>query len=260
MDDVVGEVVLAERDEDLLPEELVGAVALRHGARAHRGEIGARLRLGQVHRARPCAGRPSTAGTSPCCSGVPHKLDCFDRALRQQRTQVERHVRRMPHLLDWRRDELRQALAAVLHRLRESVPPVLRELPVGGLEPGRRLDRAVGQQLRSLAIACRIERVEHFGRKPGGLFEDRRHRVGRRVLEPGQRGHLAQSGKVVQHELHFGQRGVIGAHGQVAGWIEPDRLTDRADARSQCLAPVGIAAGARWRRYLPSTKAFLRCR
>src|SRR6185436_10106989 len=33
VNDVVGKVMLTERDEDLLPEELVGAVALRNGAR-----------------------------------------------------------------------------------------------------------------------------------------------------------------------------------------------------------------------------------
>ena len=56
VDDVLGVVVLAVGDEDLLAEELVRAVALRHGARAHRREVGARLRLGQVHRAGPRAG------------------------------------------------------------------------------------------------------------------------------------------------------------------------------------------------------------
>src|SRR5262249_40325994 len=55
MDDVVGVVVLAVRDEDLLAEELVRAVALRHGAGAYRGQIRPGLRLGQVHRAGPRA-------------------------------------------------------------------------------------------------------------------------------------------------------------------------------------------------------------
>ena len=62
MDDVVGVVVLAVGDEDLLAVELEAAVGLRRRrARAHRGEIGARLRLGQVHGAGPHAARPSSA-------------------------------------------------------------------------------------------------------------------------------------------------------------------------------------------------------
>ncbi|SAL08108.1 hypothetical protein AWB81_08602 [Caballeronia arationis] len=55
MDDVVRHVVLAIGDEDLRAEHLERAVALRLGARTHEREIGARLRLGQVHRAGPFA-------------------------------------------------------------------------------------------------------------------------------------------------------------------------------------------------------------
>ena len=56
VDDVVGVVVLAVGDEDLAAVDPVAAVALRHRLRADRGEIGAGLRLGQVHRAGPLAG------------------------------------------------------------------------------------------------------------------------------------------------------------------------------------------------------------
>jgi hypothetical protein len=54
VDDVVGEVVLAEGDEDLLAED-----AVVPSPRARRGcgsaEVGTGLRLGQVHRAGPLA-------------------------------------------------------------------------------------------------------------------------------------------------------------------------------------------------------------
>ena len=53
MHDVVGVVVLTVRDENLLAEELVCPISLRHRARAHCRKIGASLRLGQVHRAGP---------------------------------------------------------------------------------------------------------------------------------------------------------------------------------------------------------------
>ena len=56
MDDVLGQVVIAIGDEDLLAGD---AVVRRPRARrggAQRAEIGARLRLGQVHRAGPFAG------------------------------------------------------------------------------------------------------------------------------------------------------------------------------------------------------------
>jgi hypothetical protein len=55
VDDVVRHVVFAGRDEDLLAGDLVGAVGLRDGLGAHQAEIGAAMRLGQVHRAGPFA-------------------------------------------------------------------------------------------------------------------------------------------------------------------------------------------------------------
>ena len=65
MDDVVGQVVLAIGDEDLLAEDAVGAVARPLGAGAQRAEVGARLRLGEVHRARPLAARRALRDRSP---------------------------------------------------------------------------------------------------------------------------------------------------------------------------------------------------
>ena len=124
MDDVLGVVVLAVGDEDLLPEQLVGAVALRHGARAHRGKVGPGLRLGQVHRARPRA-FDHLRQVRRLLFGRAAQLQRVDCALCQQRAQIERHVRRMPHLLHRRGNEMWQPLAAIFRTLGESVPAVL---------------------------------------------------------------------------------------------------------------------------------------
>ena len=56
VDDVLGHVVLARRDEDLRAGDPVGAVALGFGVGAQQSQIGAALGLGQVHRAGPVAG------------------------------------------------------------------------------------------------------------------------------------------------------------------------------------------------------------
>ena len=56
VDDVVGEVVLAVGDEDLLPDDAIAAVAGALGAGAQRADVGAGLRLGELHRPRPLAG------------------------------------------------------------------------------------------------------------------------------------------------------------------------------------------------------------
>jgi hypothetical protein len=55
MDDVVGQVMLAGRDEDLGAGDLVAAVGLLDRLGAHQAEIGAALRLGEVHGAGPFA-------------------------------------------------------------------------------------------------------------------------------------------------------------------------------------------------------------
>ncbi len=186
VDDVLGVIVLAVSDEDLLAEELVRAVTLRHGARAHGGEIGARLRLGQVHRAGPRAGH-HLLEVELLQGRRAAEVDGLDRALGQHRDQVEREVRRMPHLLDRRAEKVRQPLAAVLRRLGEPVPAVGAELQVRVLESRGRLDRAVVLEARSFAIAADVERVEHVRRELGGLVEDRRRDVGRRLLVARQR-------------------------------------------------------------------------
>src|SRR3546814_14980146 len=56
-EDVVGHVVVVERDEDLEPLDRPCAVIARRRARLERADVGARLRPGEVHRSRPLTGR-----------------------------------------------------------------------------------------------------------------------------------------------------------------------------------------------------------
>ena len=56
VDDIVGEIVLAVGDENLLALDAIAAVGRALGLGAQRADIGAGLRLGQLHRAGPCAG------------------------------------------------------------------------------------------------------------------------------------------------------------------------------------------------------------
>jgi hypothetical protein len=180
------------------------------------GEVGAGLRLGEVHRARPLT-RHHVRQVKRLLRGRAHQLDGVDGALRQQWTQVERHVRRVPHFLDGGSDELRQMLATVLDRLVHAIPARRDELPVRGLEALGRFHGTVGQKLRALAVARSVQRVEHFAREPACLLEHDGDGIGRGFLESGQCRHLRQPGELVHHELHVGERGVIGAHGAVDG-------------------------------------------
>src|SRR3546814_8070136 len=59
VDDVLREVVLAGGDEDLGAGDLVASLTVRLGARADEAEVGAAVRLGEAHGARPAAVRRS---------------------------------------------------------------------------------------------------------------------------------------------------------------------------------------------------------
>ncbi len=242
VDDVLGVVVLAERDEDLLAAQLVGAVALRHGARAHGGEVGTGLRFGQVHRAGPRAG--NHVGQVLVLERFrAFELNRLDRALREQRAQVEGQVRRVPHFLDGRLHQLRQALPAVFRILGEPVPAVVAELLVRLLESRRRPDGAVRQKLRTFAVPRNVERIEDVGREFRGFVENGRDGVGRRVFEPGELRDLLQAGQFVQDELQFGEGGVIGAHACDPRWTlgcDDASLTPRLWTKSSKLrTPAG---------------------
>ena len=55
MDDVVGQVVLAIGDEDFRAGDAIAAVVRAFGLAAQRADVGAGLRLGELHRAHPFA-------------------------------------------------------------------------------------------------------------------------------------------------------------------------------------------------------------
>ena len=237
VNDVVGVVVLAVGDEDLLAEDPVGAVALRHRARAHRRQVRAGLRLGEVHRAGPHAGDHLVqVGLLQRVAAV--AFDRLDRALRQQRAQVERHVRRMPHLLDGGGDELRQALAAEFRALGEPVPAVLAELPVRVAETGGRLHRAVVQAPGAFLVARPVQRVQHVGRELRGLVQHRCHDIGGGLIETRQRGDLVEAGQLGHHEMHFGKRRLILAHGGPRRRMKGNGIGNEPGSGREMIAPA----------------------
>ena len=130
VDDVVGEVVLAVGDEDLLAGDPPRAVVGRHRPRRQRADVGAGLRLGQVHRAGPLAGdhlRQVDLALGLAAVVQEH----VDGALGQQRAQREGHVGRGHDLLHGDADEPREPAAAVLGRERHGRPAGLDVALVG---------------------------------------------------------------------------------------------------------------------------------
>ena len=97
VDDVVGQVVLAVGDEDLLAGDAIAAVAGALGAGAQRADVGARLRLGQVHRAHPLAGDElRQIAALELLAAV--RGERVDPRHGQQRPEPEGHGGRVPHL------------------------------------------------------------------------------------------------------------------------------------------------------------------
>ena len=161
MDDVVGEVVLAVGDEDLLAGDAVAAVAGALGLRAQRADVGAGLRLGEVHRARPFAGDELRRDRCACSVVGAVRGERLDRAHGQHRADAERHRGRVPHLDAGGVERVRQPLAAPFvgrRKRRSSRPPT--QAAIGLLPAGRRGDGAVLER-RAELVADRVERRDH---------------------------------------------------------------------------------------------------
>ena len=209
VDDVPGHVVVAPGDEDLLTVNAV-MVALGQRLGAHRREVRAGLRLGQVHRPGPLAA-DELGQIARLLLGRAVRVDRLHRARRQQRAQRERHVGGVPHLHGRGHHHPGQALAAVLGIAAQSVPAALDELAVGRAETVGRHDTVLAQA-RALPVAGLVQGRQHFGGELRSLLEDGVHQLGRGFLEPRQRGVLLQAGQLVHHEVHIACGRKIGAH------------------------------------------------
>ena len=210
VDDVLRQVVLAIGDENLLAGNPVGAVAIRHRLGAQQAEIGAAMRLGQVHGAGPGAldhfrqiGLLQRVGTA--------QQQRLDRAAGEQRAQRKRQVRRFPHFHHRRRHQLRQALAAEFERELQRIPAAFDELLVRCDETLGRGDTAL-VPLRALFVARLVQRREHLAAKPAALLQYLVDQLRARVLAAGELRHLIQSGELLQHELHVLQRRDVITH------------------------------------------------
>ena len=105
-----------------------------------------------------------------------------------------------------------QALPAIFLRHRDAHPAAVGVLLVGFLEAGRRGHAAVGVALAAFHVADAVERLHDFLGELGGLFEDRRERVGRRVGEARQVAVALHVKHVVQQELHIVHGRLVGRH------------------------------------------------
>ncbi|EWS63487.1 hypothetical protein Y695_03282 [Hydrogenophaga sp. T4] len=198
--DVLGHVVLTVGDEDLGAKDLVGAVGLRLGAAAHGGQIGAGLRLGQVHGAGPFAAHQllQIDGFELVAARGDQRLDG---AIGQQRAEREAHVGAVEDFTAGRTDGLGQALTAEVHRVLQALPAAFGVLFESFLETGRRGDLAVMEGRRVL-VALPVQRRDHPLVELGALLQHGLRGVQASVFKTGQRGHLVDARQVFDVEQH----------------------------------------------------------
>ena len=212
VDDVVRQVMLAGRNEDLGAGDRPAAIGVRLGAGADQAEIGAALRLGQVHGASPAAlhhvGQPLGL--------LLRRTHHFDRRLRafgQAGIHAECHVGRRDKLLHHRADRVGQALAAMMFVRNQPAPAAVAELLVGLPKPIRRRHAAVSVAGAALAVTGQVERCQNFGTELAALVEHGLDQIGRDALKTRHMGLVVEAGHGLQHEQRVFHRGAIGGHG-----------------------------------------------
>ena len=179
--DVVRIVVLAIGDEDLAAEDAVGAVIGAGRAGAQCGKVGARLRLGQVHRAGPFAGDELfEIGRLEVVRSV--FRNGFRRAGGQRRAEREGDGSRVPHLHRGHGEHGRQALAAEFLGTGKPVPAALDPVAVGLAPAGRRRYRGILPDRADL-VADLVKRRQFFGGEAAGFAEDRVDQIVGKITE-----------------------------------------------------------------------------
>ncbi|MNE44998.1 hypothetical protein D3C80_1392630 [compost metagenome] len=213
MDDVLGQVLLAAGDEDLVAGEPVAAIKLRLGARANQAQVGAGVRLGQAHHPGPLAAvQLGQVARLEFCAGVGGQLQAG--ASGQHRVQGEGQVGRVEHLLDLRAERLGHAHAAVRRIAANADPAALGPGAPGRGKTGRCAHRAV-LPVAALLVAAAVERGDGRGGQLAGLLQhggrgiDIRHAGQRRQPRP-----LRGSGEdLLEDEAHVAQGSLIVGHG-----------------------------------------------
>ena len=211
MDDVVGHVMFAGRDEDLLAGDFIDAVARRHGLGAQETEIGAAMRLGQVHGAGPCTFHHLRQPRRLLLVGAMRE-DRRDRALGEAGIHQERHVGRRHIFADGAVQRIGQALAAMLGRHGQPHPSALAILAKRLLETGGRGHRTVVVAGASFSVAGAVGRLDHFLGQPRAFGQDRLDHVGRGVGETGKVGVPLDAQNLVEDEKRVPDGSLVSRH------------------------------------------------
>jgi hypothetical protein len=161
MNDVLGDVLLAGRDEYLGARDRIGPVAVRDGLGLDQSEIRAAMRLGQVHGAGPTAlDHLGQIGALLLVRAVDEERR--DGPEREARIHGEGHVGRGRELVHHDAEGIGQPLPAVFLGHRKAHPAALGVGLMGRLEAGRGFHGAVREPLAALLVAHAVEGLEHL--------------------------------------------------------------------------------------------------
>ncbi len=172
MDDVIGHVVFAGGDPDLGAGDGKAAVLICLGPGPDQSQIGAALRLGQIHGAGPLtADHLRQIGLLLLLAAV--GVDDLVGAQGQARIGGEAGVGGVLHFGDSQTDEGREALATVVGVGDQSRPAGLAELLIGLPESFRHGDAVVSViVLAADAVADFVEWLQNLLSDPGRLVQD----------------------------------------------------------------------------------------
>src|SRR5271165_4632321 len=210
MHDILGHVVVAPGDEDLLAgNAVVVAVGYRPGTDCR--QVGTGLRFGQIHRARPLAADElRQIAVLQLVGGV--RLDRLHRTSGEQGAKRKAHIGRVPHLHGRCGHQARQPLPTVIGIAAQSVPAVLDKLPVSRAKAFGRHHPFFRQGCAPLVTEL-VERREHLTGDFCGFFQHRSRQFRVYLLVAGQTGQAFEPRQFVDHKLHVAQRRTIRRHG-----------------------------------------------
>ena len=214
MHHILGEIMLAGGNKNLGAGDFVAAIRLLHRLGAQHSQIGAAMRLGEVHRAGPGAGdHLRQIFVFLLRRGVRDQRG--NRALRKTGIHREGHVGRTHEFIDDQRQRGRQSLSAIFHRRGDPDPAAVDHLLVSFLKTLGRGHAAIIMALAAFDVAAAVERQQHFFAQLGGFAQHCLHHIGGGVGEAGKIVVTFDMEDVIQQKEHVVHRSLIGRHGRL---------------------------------------------
>ena len=215
---VLGQVMVAGRDEDFRAGNPIGTIAVGHRFGVNHAEIGAGMRFGEAHR--PAPGPVNQFREEPVLEGIrPVAQQGTDRAMGEPRVHAEGEIGGTEHLFHHKTDGFGEPLATIRRISRHARPSPGRVLRVRLLKAGWRAHLPLFM-VHPLRIAALIDREQHLLADLGAFGEDGVNHIGCGLLKPGDRGQLRHVMDVVQEKPDIVEGGFVGGHERVSSGRE----------------------------------------